>query len=108
MAIRTSREFFTYGDHCWSLSLNAPLASTQDGKDSAGKIFRAIISELVKNGSRIIECLDYALELDGDSYTVHVVGTPVELSKLERTDSGYTVHISVFPALAARNDETNG
>ena len=108
MALRKPREFFTYGDHNFSVSLNAPIPGTQDGKDSAGKIFRATVNELVKNGSGIIECISYALEMDGDAYTVEVIGTPVELSRMDGSHSGFTIHISIFPRNAIWNFEENG
>lgn len=108
MALRKPREFFTYGDHNFSVSLNAPIPGTQGSKDSAGTIFRAIVNELVKNGSGIIECIDYSLEMDGDAYTVHCTGTPVELSRVDGAYSGFAIHISVVPGFTVRNDEENG
>lgn len=108
MALRKPREFFTYGDHNFSLSISSPIPGTQGSKDSTSTIFRAIISELAKNGSGIIECIDYALEMDGDAYTVNVIGTPVELSRMDGAHSGYTIHLSIFPRTAIRNFEDNG
>ena len=106
MADPKFREFFTYGDHCASVTLHAPIQYTEDSQNPAGTLLRAITRTITKHSAGLAECLSYALELDGDAYTIHIVGTPIELSKLERTDSGYTFHISIFPEPALRNDET--
>ena len=103
MALRKPREFFTYGDHNFSVSLNAPIPGTQDGKDSAGKIFRATVNELIKNGSGVVECISYALEMDGDAYSVHCTGTPVELALLDGSHSGFAIHIAIVPRPPVRD-----
>ena len=107
MAIRTPRGFFTYGDHNFSFSLHSPIQGTEDGEDSAGKILRAIINGLAKNATRIIPNIDYALELDGDAYSVHCTGTPVELALLDGSYSGYAIHIAIVPRPPVRDIKKN-
>ena len=103
MATGKSRGFFTYGDHNFSFSVDSPIPGTEDGQDSAAKIFHATINGLVKNSARVVECINYALELDGDSYSVHVTGTPVQLALLDGSHSGYAVHIAIVPRPAVRD-----
>jgi len=107
MATRKPRGFFTYGDHCFSFSVNSPIPGTEDGQNSASKIFHSIINGLAKNSTGAIECIDYALELDGDAYSVHVTGTPVELSLLDGSHSGYAIHIAIVPRFAIRDVKEN-
>lgn len=107
MAIRKPRGFFTYGDHNFSFSNDAPIRGTEDGQNSASKILHSIISGLAKNSTGVIECIDYALELDGEAYSVHVNGTPVELSLLDGSYSGYAIHIAIVPWAAIRDGKTN-
>lgn len=108
MANRESREFFTYGDHCASITLNAPILHIESSKNPANAIIRAITRAITDHTRGLEECVGYALELDGDAYAVHIIGTPVELSRVDGAYSGYSLHISIVPWLTTRDNEKNG
>ena len=103
MAIRTPRGFFTYGDHNFSFSLHSPIQGTEDGKDSAGKILRAIINGFTKNSAGIVPNIDYAIELDGNAYSIHCTGAPIELALLDGSHSGFAIHIAIVPGSPVRD-----
>ena len=102
------REFFTYGDHCCSIVLHSPLPGTEKGKNPANTILRAIVGSLAKHASGLEGCLEYSIELDPSAYAVHIVGTPVTLSRVDGAHCGFTLNISIFPRFAIRDDEKNG
>ena len=100
---RESRSFFTYGDHSFSSTIAAPIPGTEDGQDTAGNILRAIIARLASKARRVEECINASIELDGEAYTVHVLGTPVVLARVDGTHCGYSIHISIIPMLTIRD-----
>lgn len=108
MATSKSREFLIYGDHCSSITVNAPIPGTQDSKNPANPILRAIIGAIAKHSAGLAECLEHSLELDGSAYTIHIVGTPQQLSRVDGTHCGHSFYITVFPRLAVRDNEEDG
>lgn len=100
-----SRSFFTYGDHSFSTTISAPIPGTEDGQDTAGNILRAIIARLASKAGRIEECINASIELDGDAYTIHVLGTPSVITRVDGTHCGYSVHISIVPMLTMGNSK---
>ncbi len=108
MATPKSREFFTYGDHCSSITIDSPIRGTKDSEDPAAPILRAIIGAIAKHSAGLAECLKYSLELDASAYTIHIAGTPQQLSRVDGTHCGHTFYISIFPRLAVRDNEEDG
>ena len=108
MATPEPREFFTYGDHCCSITLNSPIPGVENRKNPASALLRALTGTIAKHESGLAGCLGYALELDASAYTIHIVGTPIELSRLDGAHGGFTLHISIFPRYAIRDNEKNG
>ena len=108
MATPEPREFFTYGDHCCSITLNSPIPDTENCEDSADPLLRAVVGALAKHATGLAGCLNYAIELDASAYTVHIVGTPIELSRMDGTHSGFTLHISIFPRFAVGDCKKDG
>ena len=102
------KEFFTYGDHCWSIGVDSPISGFESSEGAAGKILQSIVGKLAKYESGIKECISYALELDGDAYAVNIVGTPIEIARMDGLHSGYAIHISIVPRFTGRHNEEDG
>ena len=107
MDINSSGMFATYGDNSFTGTIPAPIQGTQDGQDSAGKILRGIINKLAKQATGIEECIKQSLEMDGHAYTVHLVGTPVVLTRVDGTHCGYRLSISILPGLTNGDGKTD-
>ena len=79
----STKGFITHGNYQISGYVPAPIAGTENSQDSATAIFNALLNHFATNGNRIKECIDYALELDGDAYSIYITGSPVELACVE-------------------------
>ena len=107
MAPYKSREFFTYGDHSFGLTIDSPIRDLKDSEDPTDAILRIVEDRLREHSARIGGCIKYALELDARAYTVYVSGSVVELSRMDGTHSGYSIHLSIFPRVATRDGKAN-
>lgn len=102
-----SRSFFTYGYNSFSASIDSPVQGTEDGEDSASKILRGIVGKLAAKAAGIAECINSSLELDGDAYSINIVGAPVVIARVDGTHCGYSIHISIFPEFTNGNVKKN-
>ena len=108
MATNQLKDFFTYGDHSFGLTIDPPIRDIEGSKGAANEIVHSIVNQLAAHSERIEECVNYALELDYRAYTVYVSGSVVELSRVDGAHSGYSIHLSIFPRVAARDNEAVG
>jgi hypothetical protein len=106
MANRIAGEFFSNDENQFNSILQAPIAGTQNAEDNSDSLVTAIIGRIARDAAGIAKCINGTLELDADSYSIYVSGTPVCSTTLGGGVIGYSIHLSIYKPLEPTKPKT--
>jgi hypothetical protein len=81
---------------------SAPIPGTEGTEEHTVPVVQRILNDLAANFHGIEVCLRSTLELDASAYSYNITGTPVRIARMGGDALGYSIHVSVYPALEPR------
>ena len=73
-----------------------PFSGLAIGEEQASDVVARCVNEIIPLVPGITDVIGKELELDVDSYAVHVTGTPVITSRVGGSVVGYSIHVSIY------------
>ena len=98
--------FIDHESKTFNLSRVGPLPGTEGGEDFADVVLRGLVTDITEHFNGIAELIDGVLELDSESYSYYLSGTPVSIARLGGGYLGYSVHLSIYPTVVKGEPKT--